>query len=933
MRAVRVLLVGVLMLWVPGVSGAAPRPDARQGTNKPPELIETPVLQAARDKSWRDGSGTVWRYFEVWQTEVARLDSGKLVRVDPLKPRVGFDAFTLSRDRDAGAKDLKYPMQEAAKITGSALPPANWTQPDFDDSGWVRTATPMGAGYRSIALACLRGKFTVNDPAQVPELTLDASVQGGAVFYLNGQEMGRVGLPAGKIDSETLAEDYPKETFVAPSGALLPQGLYGGGPPLSETEFSTVGRSKEHKDPVFQARYKQRFRHMNVKIPGTALRNGINVLAIEVHRAPAVETMFTTVIPKTMGYDLAEHRTWWWNRASLEDVKLTAKAKPGAVVGNIARPGAPQVWNWPVWERVDPRGYGDPTESLGPIRIRGARNGSFSGQVVVSSTNSIKALKVELRTSGSRAVPRSWLRVRYPAVYPGIGFDPIEDSVPAEIARVRDWPAVIQPIWVTADIPKDAQPGNYTATLTVGAEGLEAAAIPMELHVSGWTIPDPQDYVTHNAFIQSPDSAAITYQVPMWSKEHWRLIDRSFQVLGTLATKELNIPLVRRTHFGNEHGMVWWVKKPDGSYRPSLDIVEKYMDTAVKHLGRIPVVCFYVIEADVDGCPWVTEFDPATGNLKNAKAPAWGTEEARAFWRPAFEGLRKILAKHSMEKSMALGYHAGGGNGPCATKECIRDLNEVVPEARWVRVGHYWFEGQDKLERGPNGNPWARVALVSGRCIVGWDPDTDKPFYGWRNPYPVLAYTRGIFSEHNPLSDYRLDAETVLLSGWRAATTAWNGRYDIAGGFGRDGFPGVRGSGPWGADFWAPVIGRFNDPSAGIWDPRCSWSTVTLNAGLIPYVIGKGANGPVPSVRSELLREGLQEAEARVFCQNALLDENLKTKLGPDLARRSGEVCDNRTRALRYLGQFGAFRPSEWQDRSLELYDLAAEVHRALGQK
>ena len=33
---------------------------------------------------------------------------------------------------------------------------------------------------------------------------------------------------------------------------------------------------------------------------------------------------------------------------------------------------------------------------------------------------------------------------------------------------------------------------------------------------------------------------------------------------------------------------------------------------AAKELVKIPVIVFYIIEADADGCPWVTEFDPAT---------------------------------------------------------------------------------------------------------------------------------------------------------------------------------------------------------------------------------------------------------------------------------------------------------------------------------
>ncbi|HUV39511.1 MAG TPA: hypothetical protein VMY39_07840, partial [Planctomycetota bacterium] len=100
---------------------------------------------------------------------------------------------------------------------------------------------------------------------------------------------------------------------------------------------------------------------------------------------------------------------------------------------------------------------------------------------------------------------------------------------------------------------------------------------------------------------------------------------------------------------------------------------------------------------------------------------------------------------------------------------------------------------------------------------------------------------------------------------------------------------------------------------------------------------------PVSTVRAEVLREGLQEAEARVFVQNALLDEKSRTKLGAALAERAGKICRERTRALRYMSEFSTsgsgkggwavhfiFRPGPWQERSRELYDLAAEVANAL---
>lgn len=934
----------------------APAPEAADKAAAPVEV--TVLRMAAGTWSWRQDS-TLWRYHETWQTDEARLASGKLVRVDPLNPRVAFNPGRIWHEQKAGRnpKDLEFPIQEAAKVVGSPFPPADWAGPEFDDGAWIRTATPMSSNYRSLALVCLRGKFEVKDPAQVTELALGASFHGGAVFYLNGGEVGRAFLPQGKLDFQTPAEDYPEEVFVSPSGSLLGQTQHPARV-MTEDEFC-----RRVKDAELQRRYKQRFRRFQVKIPTEMLRRGTNVLAVEVHRAPAHEVMFTRVSPKGMGYNLVDHRRFWWNRASVESLVLTARAVPGALVGRTSRPPGVQVWNWPVWERVNPKLHGDPSEAIRPIRLCAARNGTFAGQVVVSSSKAIKGLKTEVTDlKGARGglLPKSRLRVRYPQYYPkhwGAGFDPLEDSLPDEIGLLPKSVRVnvaMQPVWLTVEVPQDARAGDYSGTMTVRAEGLEPTEVPIELHVSDYVLPDPADYVTHMGFVQSPDTLAIRYAVPMWSEAHWKLIERSFKVLGQLATKEVTIPLIRKTHFGNEHAMLWWVRREDGSYEPDLRIVERYINLAVKHLGKVPIVIFYVSEGEEGRTiPWITEFDPDTGELKESRGPRWGTEEARAFWKPAFEGFRRALAAHGMEASLALGYHAAGGNGPVCAKVCIDDLKILVPAARWVRLGHFWFRGHDFLQRGPNGNPWARVGLV-GNYGVFWDPEKDKAFYGWQNPYVVTAYTRGVFHAGSPLRDYRLCCEAILLSGDRQAVAGW-GICDFAGLFGRDTFLGMRGFAPWGADYWPvlragrgwrDIIGRYNDPSAAHWDPRSSWSTVALNNFQVTYVVGEGADGPVSSVRAEVLHEGLQEAEARIFVQNALLDEKLREKLGDQLAKRCEEVCNRRTWALRYLSEFSIagsgkggskthfiVNPTSWQGLSLELYDTAAEVAKALTGK
>ena len=59
-----------------------------------------------------------------------------------------------------------------------------------------------------------------------------------------------------------------------------------------------------------------------------------------------------------------------------------------------------------------------------------------------------------------------------------------------------------------------------------------------------------------------------------------------------------------------------------------------------------------------------------------------------------------------------------------------------------------------------------------------------------------------------------------------------------------------------------------------------------LNYG-VPYILGIGKDGPLATGRSEAFRENMQEIEARVFIEKALLDKAKKAKLGADLARRS----------------------------------------------
>ena len=165
-----------------------------------------------------------------------------------------------------------------------------------------------------------------------------------------------------------------------------------------------------------------------------------------------------------------------------------------------------------------------------------------------------------------------------------------------------------------------------------------------------------------------------------------------------------------------------------------------------------------------------------------------------------------------------------------------------------------------------------------------------------------------------------------------------------------------RGEGHLGGDFWRVLRDKKGKRKGRVYERHLEgrwWVNDICTSLLAP-----GPRGPVGTTRLEVLREGVQECEARIFIERALLDEKLKAKLGAKLAKRCQEALDERVRImLRGLSSLQLtgncytyatsvswcktpgvaghawFVASGWQERSRKLYALAAEVEQALGKR
>ncbi len=811
--------------------------------------------------------------------------------------------------------------------TETPAPPDGWAAPDFDDSAWSRWRLPrkrlreVDYGFRnarafspSLAIACLRGKFTVKDPGAAG-LALKLSYRGGAAVFVNGKEIARANLPAGELKPETVAEDYPREVFYNKGGK---------------------GIRATHRDPEHnRERCEKRIRTLRAAVPASALRRGVNVLAVRIHRAPYVDGL----LPRArLGYRMA------WSTCGLADLELRAGngAEP-----NLGRPAGIQVWSESPARRALAGDFVDGHDAQLPVRIVGCRNGRFTGKVVVSSDAPLRGVKASLSAldpaAGGEALPASAAEIFYTVrddsmtsrYRPPDGgyWDSLSVKPPAEVkpSVLKDGtPATaVQPVVIKVTVPADAAPGEYRGTLTISAAGTEPRKIPVELAVADWKLPDPRDYVTHMGLIQSPESVALRYDVPLWSEKHWQLMEKSFELLGQVGNRYVWIPLIARTNFGNAESMVYRKKNGGGAAEPDFEVFDRYLDLAQKHL-RLDVVCLQIWDMSSGGLhkrPGFRGFEEGQGCRVSLRNGSGKTElsdvikpsgpEAEKFWGPVFKGIRARLGKRGLLDAGMIGL---AGDRTWASKEAVVLFEKLMPGAKWVQNSHPGNlrpGGWNDMKIGY----WTRVYTDFPPPPSPWDQNRKC---GWRRAgLRVPNVTCDIFprygcfvggsqlGHHSPLALHRMHLEATLLGN-------------------------LTGLGRTGADFWPVLKGARvrSDHSTSINArfPESTWSQLNMVNGT-EALLAPGPEGAVPTERFEQIREGVQLSEARIFIEKALHDAAGRKKLGEALVGRCQRLLDARAcriRAAAVSNAWGWYGSRETYLLDGDLFACAAEVAAGL---
>lgn len=398
---------------------------------------------------------------------------------------------------------------------------------------------------------------------------------------------------------------------------------------------------------------------------------------------------------------------------------------------------------------------------------------------------------------------------------PDVVGDPLEERASVDVPAYA-----AQPLWFTFHIPRGAEPGTYKGTVRVDVGKATQATYPLTIDVADASVPAPSDYRFFLDVWAQPETIAQAHHVKLWSREHWKLIEKYNRDLASRGQKVINTTIVENpwhhqwslgtrqsqtaTPYSSMVGWSW-----DGS-RFSFDFTrwDRYVDTALRD-GLGPDIGAYSMLAFQDQ-EHLTYRDTRTGGTVTENVGLGGER-----WRTAWGQFLRAFEKHLTDTGRLDHTYLSFDERPADTMKVVKDfVHEVAPA----------FDDRIAVAGSVNTEPMASNLSVDWGGIDAMTPEkaeerrkagkkTTFYVYGWP-PHPnTLSYSPAVESRMLP---------------WIAAQRNL------------DGF--LR----WSYNSW--TADPFSQP-------------VYIFTQGDEYLVYPGADGPMSSIRWEQLKEGIEDFE------------------------------------------------------------------------
>lgn len=231
------------------------------------------------------------------------------------------------------------------------------------------------------------------------------------------------------------------------------------------------------------------------------------------------------------------------------------------------------------------------------LKVTGWKGETVSGQLLLWSAEDVNQIEVEFDEfkSDNNSLPSSATQARFVRYVMTDEFaEGCGHRIPADYAsslapdmldnldNFNIEAKTVRPVWLTFDIPSDAQAGIYKGKLNLFAERDFAEDFEVEIEVIDRTLPEPSEWAYHLDLWQHPSAVARVNDLEMWSDAHFEKMKPLMSMLADagqkVITATLNIDPWNNQSFDAYADMIIWTKNVDGSWEFDYTVFDKWVE-------------------------------------------------------------------------------------------------------------------------------------------------------------------------------------------------------------------------------------------------------------------------------------------------------------------------------------------------------------------
>jgi len=518
--------------------------------------------------------------------------------------------------------------------------------------------------------------------------------------------------------------------------------------------------------------------------------------------------------------------------------------------------GGFQAWVADPHHRVYPGSFGRDLKARDVV-MEGGRNELMICQLAVKSPRSLDGLSVELTdfVGPKTTLPGKSLRVRYPQLIPvdengQLTPDPLKESPDFSLKS-----NCAQSIWVDLRVPADAAPGDYSGTLSVVSSGKSLADFDLTIKVLEFTLPPVTEDHFYFNILMDPGSIARQHKVQRWSEEHWTLIEKYVENWALHSQDAVTVfivedPWVGDTGFPVAGVLVWelpgkWEDLGDPQFQFDYGHFDRFVQMCLDAGIDENVQCWSPVMMPHLDYSLITYEDTVANQIRSIKVEA-GSNDYKRVWSQFAESFESHLREKGWLELTTIGLD----------EISTGDLDRIVPVFQEIA-------------------PDLQL-MVSGGDEKGKYADFS----------PETAFHYGYIESEVPLPDIkkrRSEGKRTLL--YTAVSPLYPNTFIFSEPLESRMLPWL----VWKYDFDGYIRWAWNFWVDGFWEqPRYKWRSGDM------FFVYPGEDGPLDSIRSEMLLKGAQDYECLWMIRERLgeLRRQGQTEKIREIEKKLGEAME-----------------------------------------